>query len=444
MRPAINIELILILLLIVANGVFAMSEAALISSRKARLQQRAEEGDRGAKTALKVLQDPNRFLSTIQIGITLIGILSGAFGGATLSQGVAQALRTIPALAASADALAIFLVVLFITYLSLVVGELVPKRLALNNAERIASLVARPMNILSRLTAPVIALLIFSTELLLRILGVRPSQEPPVTEEEVQFMMEEGTQAGIFEKAELSIIANLFRIGDRRVSTLMTYRSDVVWLDIDDDHLVNFDKIVTSEHLYYPVYKDEPGNALGMIAIRDILPQLIQGGTPDLHSVLFEPLYVPENTSALGTLELLRETSKQVALIINEHGDIEGLVTANDLVEAILGEFPDIDEREEDEAVQRADGSWLLDGLMNIEDLEDKLQRDVSPDDEESSYQTLGGFIMMRIGRIPTTADRFEWRGLSFEIMDMDGRRVDKVLVTVLDPEAEFTPKDKD
>ncbi len=411
----------------------------MISSRKARLQQRSEAGDKGSQAALKLLLEPNRFLSTVQIGITLIGILSGAFGGATLSQGVAEFIRTIPSLARYADALSLFLVVLFITYLSLVVGELVPKRLALNDPERISALVARPMNLLSKLAAPVVVLLTVSTELLLRLLGVRPSDEPPVTEEEVQFMMQEGTQAGIFEAAEQNIVNNLFRTGHRRVSTFMTYRSDVVWLDMDDDQQAIIAKIVESEYPYYPVYKDEADNVTGMIAVRDILPHLIQGHTPDLASFLFDPLFVPENTSALATMELFQQTGKRVALIINEHGDIEGLVTSGDVIEAIVGEFNDQDALEEEAAVQRADGSWLLDGLMNIHDLEETLERRVAPEGEQSRYQTLGGFVMMRVERIPKAADSFEWRGLSFEIMDMDGRRVDKVLVKVLDPETEIT-----
>ncbi len=436
---AINIETILILLLlIVANGVFAMSEAAMISSRRARLQQRADNGDAGARAAMELAENPNRFLSTIQIGITLIGIFSGAFGEAALSQSVAAFFSTIPFLAPSANALGTLVVVLLITYLSLVIGELVPKRLALNNAEGIAAAVARPMRLLSRLAAPVVSLLSISTDLLLRLLGVQPSKEPPVTEEEVEFMIEEGTQAGIFEEAEQDIVSNLFRAGDLYVSAVMTIRSDIVWLDVLDSWPENLAQLGQSRHTHYPVYEGEERHLLGILAVRDIFPQIIQHETPDLRASLSQPLFIPETTSALAALELLRASGKTVALVINEHSDVEGLVTFTNLVEAILGEFPALTgaDREAD-AVRRADGSWLLDGLMHLEEVEDTLGRDIFPKDERGSYQTLGGFAMARIGRIPGAADHFEWQGLHFEVMDMDGRRVDKVLVRALDPESE-------
>lgn len=436
---AINFETILILLLLMlANGVFAMSEAAMISSRRARLQQRADDGDAGARAAIELAKNPNRFLSTIQIGITLIGIFSGAFGEAALAQSVAAYFSTIPFLAPSADVLGTVVVVLLITYLSLVVGELVPKRLALNNAEGIAAAVARPMRLLSRLAAPVVALLSISTDLLLRLLGARPSEEPPVTEEEVEFMIEEGTQAGIFEEAEQDIVSNLFRAGDLYVSAVMTIRSDIVWLDVLDSWPENLARISQSRHTHYPVYKGEERHLRGILAVRDIFPQIIKGETPDLRAALTQPLFIPERTSTLAALELLRASGKMVALVINEHSDIEGLVTLANLVEAILGEFPSFTgAAREADAVRRTDGSWLLDGLMQLEEVEDTMGRDIFPEEERGSYQTLGGFAMARIGRIPRTADHFEWQGLHFEVMDMDGRRVDKLLVRALDPESE-------
>ncbi len=421
-----------------ANGIFAMSEAALISSRKARLQQRAEAGDHGARAALELAENPNRFLSTIQIGITLIGIFSGAFGEAALSRGVADALRTIPFLAASADVLGTIVVVLVITYLSLVVGELVPKRLALGNPERIASAVAPPMRLLSRLAAPIVALLSFSTEVVLRLLGSRTSDEPPVTEEEVEFMIEEGTQAGVFEEAEQEIVSNLFRAGDLRVSAVMTIRSEVIWLDARNPWPENLSIISETRHAYYPVYEEEERSLLGILSTRTVLPQILKSEHLDLPNEITPPLFVPESVSALKALELLRQSRQVVALVINEHSDIEGLITLANLVEAILGEFPSVRGHvDEEDAVQRTDGSWLLDGLMQLDAVEDTLHRVIFPEEEHGSYQTLGGFAMRRIGRIPTAADHFEWQGLYFEIMDMDGRRVDKVLVRTLDPESE-------
>ncbi|MBZ0295943.1 MAG: hemolysin family protein [Anaerolineae bacterium] len=412
-----------------------MSEAALISSRRARLQQRADEGDAGAKAALELSGDPTRFLSTVQVGITLIGILSGAFGGASLAGGLSAFLKTIPPLARYSDALGLALVVLFITYLSLVLGELVPKRLALNNAEGITSLMARPMQMLSRVVAPVVYLLSVSTELILRLLGMKPSQEPAVTEEEVEFMMEEGTQAGIFEEAEQDIVNNLFRIGDRRVSSVMTYRSDIIWIDVAEDYDGIRKNIANSRHVFYPVFEGEPGNLIGVLSVRDLLPALLQDEKPNLRDFLRSPLYVPESMPVLRSLETFRTSGTQAAIIINEHGDIEGMVTISDIIGSIIGEFPepDVTTISEADAVQREDGSWLLDGLMHIDDLAELLGKNIFPEEEHSQYETLSGFVMTRMGRIPHIGDHFEWEGMKFEIVDMDGRRVDRVLVKTQD-----------
>jgi putative hemolysin len=431
---------VIIILLVLANGLFSMSEAALISARKARLQQQAEAGSKGARAALQLADNPNRFLSTVQIGITLIGILSGAYGAAALGQTAADAIRTIPPLARYADVLGLTLVVLVITYFSLVLGELVPKRIALNAAERIAALTARPMSLLSLLAAPLVAVLSFSTEAVLRLVGMRPPAEPPVTEEEVQFMLREGTQAGVFEAAEHDIVANLFRSGDRRVHAMMTYRADIVWLNVDDDLNTNLEKIAERVHAFYPLYRDEQRNIIGMVSVRALVPDILRGQQPDLLQATVPPLYIPENTSVLQALEQFRQANTPVALVINEHGDIEGLTTIADVVESILGEFDNGDNPEDREAIQREDGSWLMDGTMSTDAVEQALGRAVFDPDERGAYQTLGGFVMMRVGRIPQAADFFEWDGLRFEVMDMDGRRVDKVLVIVLppvDPEAD-------
>lgn len=429
----INPELLIILLLTLANGIFAMTEAALISSRRARLQQRADRGDTGAKAALELIADPTRFLSTVQIGITLISILSGAFGGAALAGGLSDFLDTIPPLAPYSDALSLTLVVLFISYLSLVLGELVPKRLALNNAEGITALMARPMRLLSRIAAPIVFLLSTSTEVILRLLGMKPSQEPLVTDEEVEFMLEEGAQAGIFEEAEQDIVNNLFRVSDRRVSSVMTYRSDVIWIDIADSPEEIRENIATNQFMYYPVFEGEPSNLIGVLSVRDVLLALLREEQPTLRDLLLSPLYVPESTPVLRALETFRSSGIQVAIIINEHGDVEGLMTVNDIVESIVGEFPkaNVTTQPEPEAVQREDGSWLLDGLMHVDDLAELFGDDIFPETEHSQYGTLSGFVMFRMGRIPSIADHFEWQGVYFEIVDMDGRRVDRVMVRV-------------
>jgi len=429
----VSVEIVFLLLLTVANGIFAMSEAAMISARKTRLQQRAEAGDAGARTALQLAESPNRFLSTVQIGITLIGILSGAFGGSTLAQKLAPVFEQIPALAPYSEALSVAVIVLFITYLSLVIGELVPKRLALNNAEGIAAAVARPMSFLSKITSPVVSLLGISSDLILRLLGVKPSDEPPITEEEVKIILEQGEEAGVFEEAEREIMTNVFRLGDWRAHSIMTPRTDIVWLDLDDSAEINRKKIIESRHTSYPVFQKDRQHLLGIISIKDLWAQEAKGQPMNLQTALTQPLFIPGNTQALKALALFRESGTHIGIVMNEHGDPEGIVTMIDIIEAIIGDIaPTADDAT---AVQREDGSWLLDGLVNLHEAEEILELDIFPDDERSDYQTLGGFVMMRVGRIPSTGDHFEWNNLRFEVMDMDGRRVDKVMISTIEPQ---------
>lgn len=423
-------EIVILLLLILANGVFAMAEAAVISSRKTRLQQRAEEGDAGARAALTIAEEPTRFLSTVQIGITLIGILSGAFGGSAVAESVVEPLLVqVPVLEPYSEGLSVAIVVLIITYLSLVIGELVPKQLALNNAEGIASLVARPMNVLTKITSPVVAVLTASTNLVLRLLQVRESTEPPVTQEEVEIMFEQGAEAGVFQLAQQDIVANTLRLGDQRVRAVMTPRTDMIWLDLDDSADAIREKVAASQHTYYPVFQKDMQHFIGVVSIKDLWLQVIQGKLLDLHTLTTEPLVIPSSAPALAAYEGFRKSGKPIVMLLDEHGDIEGLVTMADLFEAVVGEISASSGIPDLSSVQRDDGSWLLDGLLTIDEVEDLLDEDIFPDDERSDYDTLGGFVMMRIGRIPSPADNFEWEGLAFEVMDMDGRRVDKVLV---------------
>lgn len=426
----ITTEIIIILLLILANGVFALSEMAIVSARKTRLQQQAQSGDKGAQAALALSQEPNRFLATVQIGITLIGILTGAFGGATLAEEIGDALAGIPWLAPYREAIGVAVVVLVITFLSLVFGELVPKRLALNNAERLASILAPAMSALSRLTKPAVQLLGFSTDVVLRILRVKPSREPLVTEEEVRQMIYEGTRAGVFDAVEQEIVERVFRLGDRKVSTMMTYRTEVIWLDIDDSLDRNLDKIARSDHSRYPVRQGDMDTILGIIQVKDVYACIRAGETPNLRDLLKPAMFIPEAMTALEVLEKFKQQKEHLALVVDEFGGVAGLVALGDVLEAIVGDIPTIEDEAEPQILRREDGSLLLDGMLSIEELKDILHLERFPEEDEGAYETLGGLLMAQLGRIPTTGDRFSWGDLRFEVVDMDGYRVDKVLVT--------------
>lgn len=427
-------EILIILLITILNGVLAMAETAFVSARKARLQQLADEGDERARHTLQMMDDPNRFLSTTQIGITLIGILAGAFGGATIAAQLAEQInRLVPVLRPYSAAIGIVVVVLLTTYLSLVIGELVPKRLALQNPERITLMVIPPLRVLSSITSPIVRLLGASTNLVLRLLGARPSNEPPVTEEEIQALIRQGIEAGVFDEGEEAMVAGVFSLGDRRVDALMTPRTEVTWLDLGDPPEDSLRKILDSGHSRFPVGQESLDNIQGMVRAKDLLNRALSGQPLNLKACLLEPLFVPESAAASDVLEQFKKTRKHMALVISEHGGVEGLVTIYDLLEEIVGDI------ETPQAKQREDGSWLLDGLMPVDDFKDLFDLKNLPGEEDGNYQTLGGFVMTQLGRIPAATDHFESNGLSFEVMDMDGRRVDKVLVKSLAPE---TPDD--
>jgi len=427
--PFATIELVIVILLIIANGVFAMSETAFVSARKVRLQQWANEGNVKAAAALELVNSPNRLLSTVQLGITLIGILAGAFGGASIAEAVAVYISAISWLAPYSAAIALALVVLCITYLSLVVGELVPKRIALNNPERIAMFMVTSMPVLSTIASPFIYLLSLSTEGILRLIGLRPSTEPPITEEEINVLIEEGTQIGTFEAAEQDMIERIFRLGDRRVSILMTHRPDIVWLDTNDAPQEINQVIRKSTFSRFPVCEGSLDNVLGMVHVKDLFLQCMTGQLLDMKAVLQEPLYVLESTSTLKVLELFKQTGTQAALVIQEYGDIEGLITLNDILEAIVGDIFSRDDLDHPQAVEREDGSWLLDGMLPIDELKDILHIRELPEEASGDYNTLAGFVLLNLGHVPKTGDHFEWDRFRFEVIDMDGRRIDKVLV---------------
>ncbi|GIV76821.1 hemolysin family protein [Litorilinea aerophila] len=427
-------ELLILFLLLAANGFLAMSELAVVSARRARLQQMAEEGHAGARLALELVDAPGRFLSTVQIGITLVGIVAGAFGGVTLSDNLERFLGNVPLLAPYSRPLAVTVVVAGITYLSLVLGELLPKRLALRNAEGIAASVAGIMARLAALAAPLVSLLSVSTDLILKLFGIQPLQEPTISEEEIRLMLEQGAQTGVFEPLEEEIVGQVFRLADRKISALITPRPEIVWIDIHDSPDVIRDKVLSSGRSRFPVADGFLDNVVGIVLAKDLLAQCMSGQPLDIQAVMRPALFVPESMPALNVIERFKETRSKIALVIDEFGGVEGLVTMDDIMEAIVGEIPGPDEIEEVEAVQRDDGSWLIDGLFPLDDFKELLQLPDLPEDVEGHYQTMGGLVMAILGQVPKVGDVVDWQNLRIEVVDMDGRRVDKVLVRPLPP----------
>ena len=421
-------NILIVLALILANGVFAMSELAVVSARKVRLEQAALRGDSQARAALKLAKRPDNFFSTVQVGITLISIFSGAFGGSALAGPVAELLRQIPTLSAHADSLAFTLVVAIITYLSLILGELVPKQLALTMPEAIAKSIAGPMAMLSKLAAPVVALLSFSTNLVVRLLNIQPDRGPSVTEAEIRAFIQQGTEEGTLEVAEREIMERVFRLGDRQVTSIMTPRLEITWLDLEDTGKVNQHKIIGSRYRRLPVCQGSLDNILGLISVNSLLHRALHNDPLDLTVGLEQPLVIPELSRSLPLLEQFKRSRVHTALVVDEYGVIQGLVTLWDILEALVGDAPSLDESR-DRPRQREDGSWLLDGMMNIEEIYSCLNLG-GFSDRTASYYTLGGLVIHQLGKIPSATDSFEWHGFTVEVMDMDGNRVDKVLIT--------------
>ncbi len=422
----ITSEILIILSIILINAIFVLSEMSVASSRKARLQQRVNEGDQRANTVLHLLENPNLFLATVQIGITLVGVFVGAVGGATLSEPLSELLARVPWLTDYADSVALGIVVIAITFVSIVLGELVPKRIALHNPERIAATLAAPMIVVSRLFKPFVWLLGRITDFVLKLMGIEPGTEPPVTEEEIQLLIDQGTQAGVFEEAEHDMVEGVFSLGDQRVYSLMTPRPDIVWLDIDDSLEDIRQKISECNFSRFPVRQGSLDVILGIVKARDLLMRSLNDEPIVLKDLLKPAFFVPETMFASKALEVLKEKGTDMLLVIDEFGALQGLLTINDILEEIVGAM----EIEEPQATQRQDGSWLLDGMLEVDEFKEIFDLPMLPHEDE--YETLSGFVMMSLGQMPQPADRFEWHGLKFEVMDMDGRRVDKVLVTTL------------
>ena len=434
------VEIGILIVLIFANSIFAMSEIAVVSSRRARLQQLADSGNAGAQSALRLSENPGRFLSTVQVGITLISVVSGAFGGAALSSRLAPVLEPLPVVGGSADSVAFALVVIVITYLSLILGELVPKRIGLSNPERIASLIAPPMTTLARIAAPVITLLEGSMLLVLRILRFRQAEEPPVTESEIAVLLDQGTEAGVFVEAERDLIGRIFELGDLRAVNLMTPRPEVTWLDLEDPFDVNRELMVTSHRSIFPVAVASLDDLRGLVRAKDILGDLQRGVVRDIEGYIRPAEFVPEGLPALRLLETFKRADDPMAVVIDEYGGTQGIVTLHDVLEAIVGDLGEEGPADDPDTVQRPDGSWLLDGMVPVDRFVELLDLRAIPADEEGEYNTLGGFVLARTGRIPQAGESFDWHGWRFEVMDMDGNRVDKVLAVPFGDETGARP----
>lgn len=422
-------ELLILLALFLVNGVFALSEMAVVSSRKARLQQWTAEGRPGAAAALALANEPAMFLSTIQVGITLIGITSGAFGEAALAGGLAAWLSRWEALQPYAQGLAVSLVVAGITLSSLILGELVPKRVALLNPEAIASRVAGPMRLLSRLAHPVVRALTWITEGMLRVMRLGGTNRPPITDEEIKLLMQQGAEAGVFAPHEQLLVARAFRIEHLRVGAIMTPRIDVAFLDLDAPPETNRRRIIEHGHSRFPVVRAGADHIEGVVLARSLLAAALAGEPFELARSLSQPLYVASGMPVLELIEQLRRARQTFAIVLDEHGSVDGVVTANDVIEALVGELALLDEEEEIDIVRRDDGSWLVDGGVTVERLKAVLGiREAMPREADGGYRTVAGFVMAQLDRIPAVGDAFEWGEWRWEVVDMDFRRVDKVL----------------
>ncbi len=434
-------DVAIVLFLILLNALFAMSEMALTASRKARLQVMVEAGETGAKAAMALHDNPTKFLSVVQIGITSIGVLNGIVGDAAFSAPFAHWLRdTFDLHDRPAEITATAMVVITITFLTIIFGELVPKRIGQTHPEAVARIVSRPMEGLSLVGRPFVKLLTVCTEATLRMLGIRPGLNRGVTEEEIAASLEEGLDAGVIEAQEHQMVRNVFRLDDRQVGSMMIPRAEIVWLDVNATHDDVLRVIATEEHSRFPVCRGSLDDVLGVVSSQRLLHRVMEGKPLALAENLPPSVFVPETLSGMELLEHFRASSAQIVFVVDEYGEVQGMITVRDVLEAITGEFttPSDDDAW---AVQRADGSWLFDGLIPVPELKDRLElRDV-PEEDRGRYNTLAGMIMLLLGRLPHITDSVEWEGWRFEVVDLDGKRVDKVLAARLPPEPEPAPE---
>jgi putative hemolysin len=430
-------DVFIILGLIVLNGVFAMAELALVSAKRARLEKRAEEGSHGAEAALALADEPSAMLSTVQVGITLISIFNGAFGEASLVARVRPHLAAVPVLAPYAGPAALAIVVAGITFASIVLGELVPKRIAIQNPEFFATAIAGPLKGLSRLMAPFVKILALTTDLIVRLLGMNKPKDDAPTEEEISGLLKEGTAAGVLAQDEYNIVTRALRLHDQRLRAVMTPGIDLELIDIDDDFERNLERIARSAYSCFPVYRGDRSNIIGVVDAGDLFEQAVRNKSIDridIAAAVKPVLYVPDSVSAMDLLEQLRSHRAELALVVDEHGQVGGMVTLADLMNTLVGEVPGVEESNSD-AVQRADGSWLMDGAISLHRVRDKLGPDAAfPDEASGAYQTLAGFVLNQLGHVPKADDHFDWNGYRFEVVDMDNNRIDRLLVSRCEP----------
>lgn len=435
-------ELFVLLFLFILNGLFSMSEMAVVSARKARLQQLFEEGRPGAGTALELANEPSHFLSTIQVGITIIGVTSGVFGEATLSADLAQWLAQWSILAPHAKGIAVTLVIAGITIGSLLIGELVPKRLALVNPEAVASAFARPMSLLSSLVYPVVRLLSIATDAVLQLLGKRAVASPPVSEEEIRVLMEQGAEAGVFEEHEHELVSRVFRMDELRVTAVMTPRTDIVYLNLEEPLETLMHRLTDTPHSRFPATRGDLDNVEGIVEVKALLADLVRGQKIDLQTRLMKPLYIPETLTVMDLLASFKKHRQTMAFIVNEYGELQGLATLNDAMQALVGDIAAVDDGGDRDIVKRDDVSWLVDGGVSVDRFKEALSvEEPLPEEDTGGYNTLGGFAMLQLGRVPQVTDHFEWNGLKFEVVDMDRNRVDKLLVSRLPQPAVSAPQ---
>ncbi|MGN0176823.1 MAG: hemolysin family protein [Methanobrevibacter sp.] len=432
-----TLEIIIILILMILNGYLSMAELAVVSVRKAKMEKYLEKGNKNAEIVLKLLEDPNEFLSTVQIGISLIGVLTGAFGGVTLAEPLSKLIYFIP----YNDMISVVLVVIITTYLTLVVGEIVPKVIALNDPEKISIQVAKSMVILSKISKPVSFILAKSSSFLLWLMRVENKTDNVVTEEEIELMIKEGRTDGTIEKEEEDIIKRVFKLDDQKVESIMTPRNEIIWINLEDEKDINKVKIIESRRSIFPISKGELDEFIGVVQAKDILSMMFSEEEFDINEIIKEPLVVSEHLETLDLLKEFKENQEYVhmSLVVDEFGSVEGLITLNDLLEGIVGDIPGIDEEDEPQAIKREDGTWLIDGRYPIGKFKELFDfNDFLPDEEEDNYTTLAGFILSISGTIPNEEDKYKCDRFIFEIIDIDGHQIDKVLVTDLGPQEEI------
>jgi putative hemolysin len=430
-------EVVILLVLIALNGLLALSEIAVVSSKRVRLQHAADRGSRGAEAALLLVDSPTRFLSSVQVGITLIGIVAGAFGEATLADDLARLISRSAPLAPYAGIIATLLIVLVVGYLSVVIGELVPKRLALTNPEKFAAGMALPMTLLSRIAHPFVAALSASTDLVLSIFGIKATdKEPDVTPEDIRGLLEHGAETGVFMEKERELVDRIFRLADQRVSALMVPRTEIVWIEADAPPERVRVAVAAESHSHFPVCNKGLDSLLGVVHLKDLVKGGILNPTMpiDLKVLARKPRFVPESMPAIRLLEEFRAGETHIAFVLDEYGMLAGLITLNDIVESLIGHVSRGGEEAEPLAVKRADGSWLLDGALPVGDLKALMEVDRLPHEERTTFNTLAGFVMTHLGRVPRTGDTFTWAAHRFEVVDMDRHRIDKVMLSPVRP----------